>query len=84
MTVGFPATELNNRPKFLVNSHQAEASIPNRSNNGAADAGVAPRLSVRICRAVQSSNSKDCKVVSPQICTAKLCVPRFGLASAGS
>ncbi len=66
MTVGFPATELNNRPKFLVNSHQAEAPIPNRSNNGAADSGVAPRP----CVSAEQSNP-----ATPR--TAKLCVPRF-------
>ena len=79
ISVGFPATMLNNRPKSRVNSSQVRESIPKRSNNGATHLGVEPRLPGFNCLAVQSSNSRYSAVLirrnplslarRPSVCT---------------
>lgn len=79
ISVGFPATMLNNRPKSRVNSSHVLESIPKRSNNGATHSGVEPRLPGFNCLAVQSSNSRYSAVLirrnplslarRPSVCT---------------
>ena len=55
---GRPTLERNHLRKFFTQSTHSSAEISSRSNRGSNSAGVEPHLSVRICRAVQSSNCR--------------------------
>ena len=58
MDFGRPTIERNHFRKFTTHSTYNSADTPSRSMMGSRLSGIAPRLSVRTCRAVRSNKAR--------------------------